>query len=88
MSFVVISCDMLSRHNICSVCVGKTKNELMSRLSALGVSAHEKELFADDNQSPEEYAQMAREKQIDHDSDTFESMEKIKNLLVVRRKYI
>ena len=62
---------------------GKTKNEMLNRLSALGVSAHEKELFADDNQSPEEYANMAREKQIDHDSATFESMEKIKNMLVV-----
>jgi hypothetical protein len=60
----------------------------MSRLSALGVSAHEKELFADDNQSPEEYADMAREKQIDHDSETFESMEKIKNMLLVSERNV
>ena len=62
---------------------GKTKNELLNRLSALGVSAHEGELFADDNQSPEEYANIAKEKQLDQDAASFESIEKIKNILVV-----
>ena len=60
----------------------------MNRLSALGVSAHEKELFADDNQTPEEYANITKAKQIDNDSDTFESMEKIKNMLVVSLRLI
>jgi hypothetical protein len=64
-------------------CTGKGNNELLSRLSALGVDAHAKELFDDGGKSPEEYAEIAREKQIDLDSETFESMEKIKNMLVV-----
>lgn len=82
--FCIIKCVWCSAAWCDRFGAGKSKNELLSRLSALGVSAHEKELFAGDHQSPEEYANIARAKQVDHDSESFESAEKIKNMLVVR----
>lgn len=92
MLWSIILCSAMLRFTISPniywpfFCAGKTKNAMMNRLSALGVSAHEKELFTDDHQSPEEYANMAREKQNDHDAATFESFERIKNMLVVSPK--